>query len=107
MARQGRRRALRGILANLPTQCARVMAFVYVMGVPRRTVAKQLGISKKAVDKQVARGKRILRRRMDSVEMERWVSSFEDGGGVDGFLRLPREGARPRSAPGSTQCWHC
>jgi RNA polymerase sigma-70 factor (ECF subfamily) len=79
-----RRKLAADLIGRLPRRCQEVCALVFLTGMGHREVAERLGITEKAVEKQVARGRRILRK---VVGFEEWprVSTFGDGGG-EGFF---------------------
>jgi hypothetical protein len=62
---------------------------VYLEGHTHAEVAERLGISPRAVEKQVARGRQRLRKLAESGGID--VSTFLDGGGVGVFARLGAE----------------
>jgi len=77
-------------LRRLPERCALVMTLSLVEGLTHREIADRLGISRGAVEKQVARGRTYLRRLM-TIDAEGnliWLSSIEDGGGVGTLIGL-------------------
>jgi RNA polymerase sigma factor (sigma-70 family) len=79
------RALLRSLIATLPPRCAAVMT-LRLEGASNRAIAKKLGITVKAVEKQGARGRTLL----DGMLQERGyggLSSILDGGGAafDGF----------------------
>jgi RNA polymerase sigma factor (sigma-70 family) len=78
-AHRERRRALEEAISRLPERCAIVMGMVR-QGLSHRKIALRLGISTKGVEKQAARGRRLLAQRM---------SPFEDGGGRGRCAFLP------------------
>lgn len=65
-------------IKRLPARCQLVCSLVFVEGYTHSQVAKRLGISVKAVQKQIARGRRHLKKHRGSPGGE--VSNFEDGG---------------------------
>lgn len=75
-----RRRQVARLVASLPPQCGLVCALVFLEGLSHREVAQQLGISIKAVEKQVARGVGRLRDVARAAE-DSDMSAFLDGGG--------------------------
>jgi RNA polymerase sigma-70 factor (ECF subfamily) len=75
-----RRGALSRALAHLPERCAVVCTLVYVADLSHAEVGTRLGISVKAVAKQVERGRGHLRRMLGTAWGE-GVSTIEDGGG--------------------------
>jgi RNA polymerase sigma factor (sigma-70 family) len=73
------RALLRSLIATLPPRCAAVMTH-RLEGASNRAIAKKLGISVKAVEKQGARGRTLL----EGILQERGyggLSSILDGGG--------------------------
>jgi RNA polymerase sigma factor (sigma-70 family) len=76
-------------LGRLPVRCGKVMAMLLQSGMTRREIAKQLGTSIKAVEKQITRGYGHLSR-MREVALLRSTetSTFSDGGGVGHLVRL-------------------
>lgn len=78
------RSLVQAALDRFPQQCGRVCERKWLRQLSRREIADELGISTKAVGKQLARGRRLLAE-AGVVEL---LSSFEDGGGVRRFLRL-------------------
>lgn len=83
VARGESRARLTRSLAGLPPQCRRVMELVLLEGWTQGEVAAELGITPKAVEKQVARGRGHLGKVVAEADdgAIRWVSTFEDGGG--------------------------
>lgn len=77
-----RREALQQLLdEELPPRCAAVMTLVYVVGLSRREAAAKLDTTIDAVEKQITRGRKLLRDKRDTPLVRAWVSYFEDGGG--------------------------
>lgn len=64
-------------IAALPARCRMVCRLVFLDGLTHREVGERLGVTAKAVEKQVARG----RRRMKASGVLDGLSSFLDGGG--------------------------
>lgn len=77
------RDALR-VIERLPPRCRLAFTLVVFEGMTHVEVARHLGISVKAVEKQVARARRHLL----SLNEDGEVSSFLDGGGVGSPCRL-------------------
>ena len=75
------------LIGRLPRRCQEVCALVFLTGMGHGEVAERLGITEKAVEKQVARGRRILRKVVGSQEWPR-VSTFGDGGGEGLFASI-------------------
>jgi RNA polymerase sigma-70 factor (ECF subfamily) len=67
------------IVGLLPPRCGLVCALVYLEGHSHGEVAERLGISPRAVEKQVARGRRHLR-------------EIAESGGIDVYTLMDREG---------------
>lgn len=57
---------LRQMLEDLPPRCRAVMSLVYIVGLTRRQTAEELGVTLGAVEKQITRGRRLLRERRTS-----------------------------------------
>lgn len=83
VVRREQHTALMAALRRLPERCAFVMTLKLVEGLAHSEIARRTGIGVGGVEKQVARGKRYIRRWMTSgPEGELvWLSSLEDGGG--------------------------
>jgi RNA polymerase sigma-70 factor (ECF subfamily) len=80
------RARLEACLRRLPERCAAVMTLKLMEGLTGPEIANRLRIGLGGVEKQVTRGNRLLRQWV-SVGPEGelvWVSSFEDGGGLEG-----------------------
>jgi RNA polymerase sigma-70 factor (ECF subfamily) len=65
-------------ISRLPARCQLVCSLVFLHGCTHAEVAKELQISKKAVQKQVARGRSALSKYLASAEPK--VSTLVDGG---------------------------
>jgi RNA polymerase sigma-70 factor (ECF subfamily) len=89
LLRSERRDLALRIVGLLPPRCRLVCALVYLEGHTHAEVAERLGISPRAVEKQVARGRQRLRKLAESGGID--VSTFLDGGGVGVFARLGAE----------------
>ncbi len=77
-------RNLSKVLTRLPERCAEIVSLVVLRRWTQAEIAAHFGISVKAVEKQMARARRHLPSLVERDEegQFRWVSSFEDGGGV-------------------------
>jgi RNA polymerase sigma-70 factor (ECF subfamily) len=77
-----RERWTQEFLPRLPPRCGVVMTLLCVEGLKPPEVADRLGMSSKAVGKQVTRGRELLRGVLDVSDDGDliWVSSEEDGG---------------------------
>ena len=75
-----RSRWLRAAISRLPVRCRLVSSLVFMEGFAHQEVAKRLGISVKAVEKQVARGRQQLLKMWSSAP-HAGASTFSDGGG--------------------------
>lgn len=62
------------LISYLPQRCKAACTLVYLAGLTHGEVAERLGITRKAVGKQVARGRRLMRE---------WVASALDGAAMD------------------------
>lgn len=85
LIRSERRDVCHQIIGLLPPRCRLVCALVYAEGMTHREAADELGISMGAVEKQAARGRRLIREMAE--EGEHGLSTFWDGG-VRRFVRL-------------------
>lgn len=54
-------------IANLPSRCRRVMSLVYFESLTHREIAEQLGVTIEAVEKQVTRGRRLLKADLQAI----------------------------------------
>lgn len=79
LLRSERRDRLLQLIALLPPRCRLVCALKLVDGLTHREIADKLGISVRAVGKQVARARRHFTDLAESGELD--VSLFVDGGG--------------------------
>lgn len=76
------RRAITSRLLNrLPPRCREVMYLRLIEDLTRREVTNRLGIRVGGVEKQIARGRRLLRGMSGSRDALTLLSTFEDGGG--------------------------
>ena len=66
-------------ILRLPPRCRATCALVFLGGLTQREAAGRLGVSEKAVQKQVARGRRYLRDLIASAD-DLEASTFVDGG---------------------------
>lgn len=57
---------IRRLVRRLPPRCQLVCTLTLLVGLPHRTVAARLGISVKAVEKQAARGRRLIHQMLNS-----------------------------------------
>jgi len=78
-----RAQLVREALETLPDRCRSVMRLVLDERLTNREIADRLGVGVKAVEKQKARARRLLRKELDGTlgEATSEVSSFQDGGG--------------------------
>lgn len=79
LLRSERRDHLLELIEFLPPRCQLVCALKLVEGFTHREIADKLGISLRAVGKQVARARRHFTAMAESGELD--VSPFVDGGG--------------------------
>lgn len=66
------------LLAPLPPRCHLVCALVILEGLSHREVAERIGVTVSAVEKQIARGRRLLQG--SATTREGRLSTFGDGG---------------------------
>lgn len=78
------RRLVAREFARLPRRCALAMSLVFLEGMTEKEVAARMGVSTKAVEKQVHRGRRLLLRSMSWLDN----TSFMGDGGCNGTSRL-------------------
>jgi RNA polymerase sigma-70 factor (ECF subfamily) len=81
------RRLFERAVASLSSRCRHVCRLFFFDELERREIAERLGVTIKAVEKQLARGRKHLREMFDSGDLP--VSFSEDGGGR-GFLASVR-----------------
>lgn len=79
LLRSERRERLLQLIGLLPPRCRLVCALKLVDGLTHREIADKLGISMRAVGKQVARARRHFTTMAESGELD--ASLFVDGGG--------------------------
>lgn len=92
LLRSERRSTLLRAIGLLPPRCRLVCALKLLDGLTHREIAEKLGISVRAVGKQVARARRQFTAMAESGDLD--VSLFVDGGGVGRFVRLGVAGYR-------------
>lgn len=86
LVRAERERLVREALEVLPDRCRAVVELLLDEDMTNREIADRLGVGVGAVEKQMARARRLLRNELDGTlgEATTEVSSFEDGGGRPG-----------------------
>lgn len=90
LQRSERRALAARLVSQLPPRCRATCSLVFLDGLTHREAAERLSITRKAVEKQVARGRRILRNLIASAA-RRDVST----GGVKALVRLHKCKHRP------------
>lgn len=80
--RNERRVRLAEAIATLPARCQEVMSLVAFSGCTSDEIARELGVTRKAVEKQRSRGRRLLTEKLVTSEVDCFMRpNLETGGG--------------------------